>query len=351
MASTIANNGSATQSMGSLPPIPVIFGFSADMQAMRQRIEKIAGANVPLLIQGESGTGKNLLAELVHRLSPWAAGSFVKVNCAAIPGTLLESELFGYEKGAFTGAVDTKPGRVEMANSGTLFLDEISEMDSSLQSKLLHVLQDGQYSRIGGQEDRKLDARVICSTNRVLDDEIKSGKFRQDLFYRINVMSIHVPPLRQRTPDVAVLVKYFLEVYNEKYACQAKPLSAQTLERMHRYHWPGNIRELENLIRRYVIVGTEDVICSELGENPQMVNSIDIPLEGSIRLKEVTRKAVKELERKIILRMLDSNQWNRKHVARALNISYRALLYKIREVGLPSRRAKSGRTNVPASSD
>ncbi len=348
MASTIANNGSAKQSMGSLPPIPVIFGFSADMQAMRQRIEKIAGANVPLLIEGESGTGKNLIAELVHRLSPWASGSFVKVNCAAIPGTLLESELFGYEKGAFTGAVDTKPGRVETANSGTLFLDEISEMDSSLQSKLLHLLQDGQYSRVGGQEDRKLDARVICSTNRVLEDEIKSGKFRQDLFYRINVMSIHVPPLRQRTSDVAILVKYFLEVYNEKYGCQAKPLSAQTLEQMQRYHWPGNIRELENLIRRYVIVGTEDVICSELGENPQMVNSIDIPMEGSIRLKEVTRKAVKELERKIILRMLDSNQWNRKHVARALNISYRALLYKIREVGLPSRRARSGQTDVPA---
>jgi two-component system response regulator AtoC len=345
------NSGSSMRRFGALPPLPVIFGFSADMQAMRQRLEKIASANVPLMIQGESGTGKNLLAELVHKLSPWAAGSFVRVNCAAIPGTLLESELFGYEKGAFTGAVDTKPGRVEMARSGTLFMDEISEVEPNIQSKLLHLLQDGQYSRIGAQEDRKLEARVICSTNRVLEDEIKAGKFRQDLFYRINVMSIQVPPLRQRAADIGVLTNYFLEVYNEKYGRQAKSLSAQTLERMDRYHWPGNIRELENLIRRYVIVGTEDVICTELNENRRMVNSIDIPLGSSIRLKEVTRKAVRELERKIILRMLDSNQWNRKHVAHALNISYRALLYKIREVGLPSRRARTGRPDLSADSD
>lgn len=337
--------------LGALPPLPVIFGFSTDMQALRRRIEKIASANVPLLIQGESGTGKNLLAELVHNLSPWAGGSFVKVNCAAIPGTLLESELFGYEKGAFTGARDTKPGRVEMARSGTLFMDEISEVDSSLQAKLLHLLQDGQYSRIGAQEDRKLEARVICSTNRVLEEEIKVGRFRQDLFYRINVMNIQVPPLRKRASDVGVLANYFLEVYNEKYSCRAESLSPETLERMHRYHWPGNIRELENLIRRYVIVGTEDVICSELRENHRMGNSIEIPLDGSVRLKEVTRKAVKELERKIILRMLDSNHWNRKHVARALNISYRALLYKIREVGLPSRRAHTGRPDLSSDTD
>jgi two-component system, NtrC family, response regulator AtoC len=351
MTSPDAKSGSLMIDFGGLPPLPIIFGFSSDMQAMRQRIEKISAANVPLLIQGESGTGKNLLAELVHKLSPWGKGPFVKVNCAAIPGTLLESELFGYERGAFTGAVDTKPGRVEMARSGTLFMDEISEIELNIQSKLLHVLQDGQYSRIGGQEDRKLEARVICSTNRVPEDEIKAGRFRQDLFYRVSVMSIQVPPLRQRATDIGVLADYFLAVYNEKYGRQTKPLSVETMERMHRYHWPGNIRELENLIRRYVIVGTEDVISTELRENRQMVNSIDIPLGGSIRLKDVTRKAVRELERKIILRMLDSNQWNRRHVARALNISYRALLYKIREAGLPSRGGRTNRPDLSADTD
>src|ERR1700739_3235366 len=179
------------------------------MRALRQRVEKVASANIPVLIKGESGTGKELIARLIHHYSPWASGPLVKVNCPAIPGTLLESELFGYEKGAFTGAHGSKPGRVEMADGGTLFLDGIDEIDMSLQAKLLQLLQDGCFSRIGGQEDRRVQLRVICATNRRLESEIANGRFRQDPFYRINVVSIDLPSLRARTEDIADLAGYF----------------------------------------------------------------------------------------------------------------------------------------------
>ena len=192
------------------------------MQAVRDRLAKLAGANVPVLIQGESGTGKDIIARMIHAASPWRTGPWVKVNCPAIPGTLLESELFGYEKGAFTGAYGMKPGRVEMAHRGTLFLDEISELDMSLQSKLLQLLQDGQFCRIGAQEDKKVEVRVVCATNRKLEQEIENGTFRSDLFYRINVVNLHLPPLRDRAGDIPELVTYFLDYHNRKYNCRAK---------------------------------------------------------------------------------------------------------------------------------
>lgn len=312
------------------------------MQAVRQRVEKIASANVPVLIQGESGTGKDIIARLVHKLSPWESGPFVKVNCPAIPGTLMESELFGYEKGAFTGAAGSKPGRVEMANRGTLFLDEISELEHGLQSKLLQLLQDGQFCRIGAQEDRKVEARVVCATNRVLENEILNGGFRQDLFYRINVVNIKMPPLRERAIDIPILVNYFLDFYNEKYNCRSKPLSSSALDQLQRYQWPGNVRELENLLRRYVILGSEEAITNELGSKPQEnVWNAEINIDGPVSLKKITRQATLEIERKVILRVLEQNNWNRKKAARALSISYRALLYKIRDTGLPA--ARSGR--------
>src|SRR4029077_5101296 len=187
----VTNSGtvsSLVQSLGELPPDAIVFGRSEVMQSLRERMDKVASANVPVLIHGESGTGKDIIARMIHGLSPWKGGPFVKVNCPAIPGTLLESELFGYEKGSFTGAYGTKPGRVEMAHRGTLFLDEISELDLALQSKLLQLLQDGQFCRIGAQEDKKVEVRVVCATNRILENEIENGTFRQDLFYRINVV-------------------------------------------------------------------------------------------------------------------------------------------------------------------
>src|SRR5947207_5725277 len=265
MSTAVTNSvSSLVQSVGEVPPESVVFGHSEAMQALRSRLDKVAAANVPVLIHGESGTGKDIIARLVHGLSPWKSGPFVKVNCPAIPGTLLESELFGYERGAFTGAYGSKPGRVEMAHRGTLFLDEISELDLALQSKLLQLLQDGQFCRIGAQEDKKVEVRVVCATNRQLEVEIETGSFRQDLFYRINVVNLRMPPLRERRGDIEDLAMYFLDYYNRKYNCRARALSSDLMSALQKYHWPGNIRELENLIKRYVILGNEDVISSDL---------------------------------------------------------------------------------------
>jgi len=330
---------SLVQSIGEIPPEAVIFGHSEAMLAVRERLNRLANANVPVLIQGESGTGKDIIARMIHQRSPWKTGPYVKVNCPAIPGTLLESELFGYEKGAFTGAYGTKPGRVEMAHRGTLFLDEISELDLGLQSKLLQLLQDGQFCRIGAQEDKKVEVRVVCATNRILEDEIENGTFRQDLFYRINVVNLRLPALRERRADVEELAVYFLEYYNRKFNARARPLSPELIGILQKYHWPGNIRELENLIKRYVILGSEEVITSELSSHEPEYFNPDIPIDGPISLKKITRQAVRELERKIILKVLQANHWNRKQAARALSISYRALLYKIRDAGLPSNRS------------
>jgi two-component system, NtrC family, response regulator AtoC len=336
---TSSSVNTLVQPIGEMPPEAIVFGRTEGMIAVRDRLIKLAGANVPVLIQGESGTGKDIIARMVHANSPWRSGPWVKVNCPAIPGTLLESELFGYEKGAFTGAYGVKPGRVEMAHRGTLFLDEISELDMSLQSKLLQLLQDGQFCRIGAQEDKKVEVRVVCATNRKLEHEIENGTFRSDLFYRINVVNLHLPPLRERAGDIPDLVAYFLEYHNRKYNCRAKPLSGEMMAVLRKYHWPGNIRELENLVKRYVILGNEDVISADLAPRTPDFFNTDIPLDGQISLKKVTRQAVRELERKIILKVLQNHHWNRKQAARALSISYRALLYKIRDAGLPSNRA------------
>jgi len=344
---TTSSVSTLVQPLGEMPPEAIVFGRSEAMQAVRDRLVKLAGANVPVLIQGESGTGKDIVARMIHANSPWRTGPWVKVNCPAIPGTLLESELFGYEKGAFTGAYGMKPGRVEMAHRGTLFLDEISELDMGLQSKLLQLLQDGQFCRIGAQEDKKVEVRVVCATNRKLEQEIENGTFRADLFYRINVVNLHLPALRERANDIPELAAYFLEYHNRKYNCRAKPLSPELMAVLRKYHWPGNIRELENLIKRYVIMGTEDVIASDLTPRAPDFFNTEIPADGQISLKKLTRAAVRELERKVILQVLQNCHWNRKKAARALSISYRALLYKIRDAGLPSNRAIKNRDAEP----
>jgi two-component system, NtrC family, response regulator AtoC len=322
------------------PPELTVFGESAAMLLIRQKIEKVSGADVPVLIQGESGTGKEVIARMVHRRSPRSEGPFIKVNCAAIPGTLLESELFGYEKGSFTGAVTAKQGRVELANGGTLFLDEIGEMDLAIQAKLLQLLQDSQFWRIGGRENISVDVRVICATNRDLEVEIAEGRFRQDLFYRINVVQVHLPALRERSEDIQSLVRYFVEQHSRKYGSSVQIPSEYALRLLQKHRWPGNIRELSNLIERYTILGTEDAITNELAGSvsaPRRSN-LESHSSGSIPLKNITRHSVQELERKIILRALIAHRWNRKRAALDLKISYRALLYKIRQAGLPSRR-------------
>jgi len=341
MSSTVTNSvSSLVQAIGEIPPEAVVFGTSELMNSLRDRLGKVASANVPVLIHAESGTGKDIIARMVHCLSPWKSGPFVKVNCPAIPGTLLESELFGYERGAFTGAYGSKPGRVEMAHRGTLFLDEISELDMSLQSKLLQLLQDGQFCRIGAQADKKVEVRIVCATNRKLEEEIENGTFRQDLFYRINVVNLFMPPLRERRNDIENLANYFLDYYNRKYNCRAKAISPELMEVLQKYHWPGNVRELENLVKRYVILGSEDVITSDLQPRDPDLLTTDINFDGPISLKKLTRQATRALERKIILKVLHNHHWNRKQAARTLNISYRALLYKIRDAGLPPNRVR-----------
>lgn len=330
-------------------PSNVIFGRSPAMAAVRNRLERIASTDVPVLIQGESGTGKEILARLIHQASPANKGPFVKINCPAIPGTLVESELFGYEKGAFTGAVRTKSGRMEMAQSGVLFLDEIGEMNIELQSKLLQVLQDGHFCRIGAHQDQVLEARLICATNRNLEEEIARKAFRQDLFYRISVVCIDVPPLRERREDIPLLSQYFLEHYTTLYNSSVRPLPSEALRCLQSYHWPGNIRQLENVIRRFAILGTIDVLWeSGVAKGQDREIHLEWNVNGDVSLREITRKAVRKIERESILKALYHCRWNRKQAAHTLRISYRALLYKLKEMGLEPALAAPLRDESPA---
>lgn len=331
--------GAAIRTTG-LPPEEIIFGRSAAMSAIRQKVQKIIGADVPVLIQGENGTGKGLIAEYIHARSGSAAGTFVKVNCAAIPGALLESELFGYEKGAFTDAHTSKPGYVEQAHKGTLFLDEIADLDLGLQAKVLQLLQDGQFSRIGDKQERRAEMRVICATNRDLQKEIESGRFRYDLYYRINVISINLPSLRERSEDIAILAGYFLRQLNARFERDAPPLSQEVIESLTRRAWRGNIRELENLVARYAILGSLETVTSDAPARRSATSSSRTMANGMIPLKSIAKQAVREMEGHLILKALRENKWNRRKTAQALNISYRALIYKIREAGLSSKQSR-----------
>jgi two-component system, NtrC family, response regulator AtoC len=311
------------------------------MQSIRSTLASVATSNVPVLIQGENGTGKEVLARQIHKLSTVSAARFVKVSCPAIPPSLFESELFGYQRGGFTGANGNKLGRVALADQGTLFLDEIGELDTALQAKLLQLLQDGRFCPLGGDEEKVVNIRVVCATNRNLAAEIVNGSFRQDLFYRINVVNLHLPPLRERKGDIPQLINYFIETFNAEFNCRAKPLSATLIDAFQVYHWPGNLRQLENLIKRYVILGNEDAIASDLREEkkPSAHRFTAIPeisAGGSISLKAATKEMVRDFEQQIIAKMLEAHSWNGVRAAKALNISYRAFLYKVKEIRLAS---------------
>ena len=344
-ASGTKRAGSAL-SIAGLPPEKVIFGRSAAMQTIRQLVGKILGTDLPVLIQGENGTGKGLLAEYIHSRSVFQSGSFVKVNCAAIPGGLLESELFGHEKGAFTDAYTSRAGYVELADRGTLFLDEIADLDLNLQAKVLQLLQDKQFSRIGGIEERRVDTRVICATHRHLPAEIEAGRFRQDLFYRINVILINLPPLRERREDIVPLANYFLTELNARFDRNAPPFPEEVIEHLSSRPWRGNIRELENLVARYAIMGSLDSIIADA--QPKRGNALKLSPDGTVSLKHIAKQAVREIESNLILQVLRDNRWNRRKAAQILNISYRALIYKIQEAGLShknGRRSRNGETN------
>lgn len=337
--------------LGEMPLAAVVFGCSEAMRGVERRVEKLAFANVPVLIRGENGTGKSLLARYIHTRSPGSQAPFVKVNCAAIPSNLLESELFGYEQGAFTDAQTSRPGLVEGAQGGTLFLDEIADLDISLQSKILHLLQDGRFSRLGGREELTADIRVICATSRNLDEEMEAGRFRHDLFYRINVISIHLPPLRERREDIVTLAKHFLENMNMRFERDTPLPPPEVLQALALREWRGNVRELENVMARYSILGTPDAL-QEPGHRYTSSAMSRSGIVGIVPLKRIAKQAIRQMEGSLILEALRQNKWNRRKAAQALNISYRALIYKIQEAGLSAKgNRKAGQPRPGGESD
>jgi len=330
----------------------LLAGDNPRMREVLDVIEQVADTDITVLVRGESGTGKEVVARSLFQLSNRREHPFVKVNCAALPSELLESELFGFEKGAFTGAQKRKLGKFEYANHGTIFLDEISEMHPSLQAKLLQVLQDGEFSRLGGEGDVRVDTRIIAATNRNLEEAVADGSFREDLYYRLNVVTILMPPLRDRTDSIPLLVDHFLQKNNEQYGKSVTSLSQETLNVFMNYRWPGNVRELENMVRRMVVLGTEQTVLEEIAlrggaedREEEPTNglelgglSVDFANGESIDLKAISRRAAQVAEKRVIERVLQHTRWNRKEAAERLQISYKALLYKMKENGLSEGR-------------
>jgi transcriptional regulator with GAF, ATPase, and Fis domain len=315
--------------------------FGEKMNRIKEIIDQVAGTDVTVLIHGETGVGKEVVARVLHLNSPRRDKAFIKVNCAALPEQLLESELFGYEKGAFTGAYQKKPGKFELAHRGTIFLDEIGDISPSLQAKLLRVIQDGGFSRLGGERDIKVDVRVLVATNKDLKEAVGDGRFRRDLYYRLNVVDILIPPLRERRKEIPIFVKYFLDIYGKKYGDGIRSPSQRLVKVFMRHHWPGNLRELENMIKRLAVFGDEAAIIDELTPEAQKRESYQKrnpqaygPIPPVLPLKEVSRRAVKQAEREAILNALRQTNWNRKMAAKLLRISYKAILNKIKEYDL-----------------
>lgn len=346
----------------------LLLGTSRHMGEVKMIIDQVAGTDATILIRGESGTGKELVARTIYECSNYvgeshAGKSFVTVLCPAIPEGLLESELFGHEKGSFTGAFRRSPGKFEVANHGTIFLDEIGDIPFGLQAKLLHVLQGGKFSRIGGGEV-KVDVRIIAATNKELERSVSEGTFREDLYYRLNVLAIYLPPLRARKDDIPLFVELFLKKYSDQFNKQCRRITRSTIQRLIDYNWPGNVRELENLIKRIVIIGDEEIVLKQYmsEENGKMgLRSAADPVitsrplngdsleAGEVQrgmsfqpLKMVAKEAQKKAEAEVILRALEWTRWNRKEAARLLKISYKALLYKIRQCNLEEQQGLAG---------
>src|ERR1700739_2955664 len=316
------------EDLGFLAASPLLVGF-------RQQILQIAPVDVPVFICGESGVGKEVVSRMIHLRSKRRNQPFIKVNCAALPGELLESELFGFEQGAFTGAVRAKPGKFELANKGTIFLDEIAEMSVHLQAKLLHVLQDHQYSRLGGRHLVDTDGRVLAATNVDVHEAMKSGRFREDLYYRLNVLSINVPPLRERTAEIPLLFQHFLNKYSEKFGKEVIQPSKHLLDAAMNYPWPGNLRELV-----------------EMSATRQRTSPREEPtLPREQGLKALVRGLKDEAEMEAIADALEKTRWCRKDAAKMLGISYKALLYKMRQFNLDTPRTRRSATTANAEAE
>jgi two-component system, NtrC family, response regulator AtoC len=327
-----------------------LVGQSGEMQAIYAIIEKVADTPSTVLISGESGTGKELVAKALHERSSRRERPFIKINCAAIPKTLMESEMFGYEKGAFTGASTSKPGRFELADGGTLFLDEIGEIPVEMQVKLLRAIQESEFERVGGIKTLKVDVRLITATNRDLEKEVKDGNFREDLFYRLNVVPLKLPPLRERRSDIPLLVGHILQKFNERLKKSVEGISREALDRLCERSWPGNIRELENVLERTILFcSTNRIEESDLpreeagGEIVRPMASSDSggvvsePLTGYTSLKELVKAETNKIEREAIARVLDETSGNVTQAAKKLGISRKSLQMKMKDFGLRDR--------------
>ena len=312
---------------------------SKRMRDLESQAALVARADIPLLILGESGTGKEILALYTHMMSARSQHIFLKVNCAAVPAELLESELFGYEQGAFTGAVKTKPGKFEICSGGTIFLDEIGEMPAILQAKLLQVLQDGTFSRLGSRSPMKVDVRVIAATNINMKEAMAQKTFREDLYYRLNGFTLNIPPLRERREEIPVLSEYFMRKGAKRYGRDELSFSPRLMNALTEHPWPGNLRELENVINRYLVLGEEKAILDELSPSydHQSASSSTAEASGGAGLKALVRGLKGDAEATAIARVLEGTGWNRKAAASDLQISYKALLYKIKQYDLSPR--------------
>jgi len=345
-----AGSGSSAETIEQLDGDEFFVAACSEMHKVRLQSELLANIDVPVLILGESGTGKEVTAHLIHKLSSRSQRRFLKVNCAALPGELLESELFGYERGAFTGATRTKPGKFELCDKGTILLDEVAEMPANLQAKLLHVLQDKRFFRLGGDNTIEVDVRILAATNVNVHQAIAERKFREDLYYWLSAFTITLPPLRERREEIPLLLRHFMGRMATQYSRPTMRLSPALIEACLRYSWPGNLRELENFVKRYLVMGDEATAIAELRANlrssqiaidsspgPTSVQRERVPVEPDVqgaRVKASLRALKDETEVNAIARALTETRWNRKQAARLLNISYRGLLYKIRQHGI-----------------
>jgi transcriptional regulator with PAS, ATPase and Fis domain len=338
--------------------IPPLIGVSQNINRIREMIKHVAHTGLSVVISGESGVGKEVVAQNLYRESPRVGKPFVKINCAALPEGLLESELFGYEVGAFTGAGRRKRGKFELAHGGVLFLDEIGDMSLQLQSKLLHVLQSGEFARLGSETDIRTDTWVIAATNHDLSQDVKQEKFREDLYYRLNIIKINIDPLRNRPEDIPHLIEHFLEQYAPRFSKSAPTqLGAEVIAKMQSYHWPGNVRELQNALKRIIVLGPSEEVLEELfhsdaialqdshASNPSGDGAYDLreligldvreaTSQSTLSLKEIKKKTLARVEKDVISHVLLHTGWNRSKATKILKISYKTLLNKIKELDI-----------------
>lgn len=333
-----------------------IIGVSPNILKTKELINRVADTGLNIIICGESGVGKEVVAQSLYQKSPRKGKPFIKVNCAALPEGLLESELFGFEQGAFTGAERKRRGKFELANEGVLLLDEIGDMSMSLQAKLLHVLQNGEFARLGSEKEMKTDTWILAATNHELEQDIKNDKFREDLFFRLNIIKIYISPLRERPEDIPLLIDHYLKKYSPLFKdTQAKP-DYSSIEKLQKYHWPGNVRELQNVLKRILVMGNWKEIVDELthssyatdnltsteksSKEPSIVSDIlnsvggSLPDLESFSLKEIKRRTLDKAEKEAISYVLGRTDWNRSKAAKILKISYKTLLYKISDLNI-----------------